>query len=171
MEKKYASAGKPPLPPRPYNGADTELFNHYMIKSSASAFIRTVKNEYKLKEEWSEKYNKNLAQLVLIKLRSSLSDEPEPVPKVRNYGSLDDVAYFFSTIVQLLFKVGGMWSYEYNNDLIQLALIKLRPNNPGAAKKKRKPFKKPLSFHVHHASASASPSKKLKAGSYNIYIV
>ena len=169
MEKKYASGGKPPLPPRPFKVADTELFNHYVIKAGASAFIHTLKKEYKLKEEWSHEYDKNLAQLILIKLGSSLSYNPKPLPELPNYGSLDDTAYFFSTAVQLLFKVGGVWSYEYNNDLIQLALIKLRPNNPGAAKEKRSSFKKTLSFHVHHAAATP-PSKKLKAGSYNVYI-
>ncbi|KAL1552867.1 hypothetical protein AAHA92_13613 [Salvia divinorum] len=148
MRKKYDSARKPPLPPRPIRAdsfADTMRSNQSILNSSASAFICMVKKTYKVKGEWSHNYTKNLAQLVLIKLRSSLSKKPKPLPKNPDYCSLDNAATLFASIVQYLFKVVGLWSYDYNDDLIQLTIIKLRSN-------------KPVTVDV----GTASPSKKLK---------
>ncbi|KAL1552864.1 hypothetical protein AAHA92_13610 [Salvia divinorum] len=148
MRKKYTSARKPPLPPRPIRAdtvADTVRSGQCMLDPMASTFIYMVKTTYKVKGEWSHNYNKNLAQLVLIKLQSSLSKKPKPLPKNPAPCSLDNIAKLFASIVQYLFKVVGQWSYDYNDDLIQLAIIKLRSNKPVAV-----------------GVGAASPSKKLK---------
>ena len=158
MDKK---GGKPPLPPKPGYVADTVRCNHYIIKMNAAYFVSMVKKTYKVTGDWSEKYNKSLVQLVLIKLRSSLSNKPKPEPKVPCL-SLYAFTNIFAMMVQLVFKVGGSWSTEFNEDLIQLALFKLRSDKPVAFSYKYNPSKKqnPLSD-----DAIASPSKKLKGGS------
>lgn len=72
-----------------------------------------VRKTYKVKEKWSHEYDKNLAQLVLIKYRSSLSNKPKPLPKVPISGTLDEYAAFFAHMVQLVSRVRGHWSFSF----------------------------------------------------------
>ncbi|XP_047953377.1 uncharacterized protein LOC125215287 [Salvia hispanica] len=125
--------GKPPLSPRPIKAhriAETMRSNRIFFDGNIYFFTELVRKTYKVKEKWSHEYDKSLAQLVLIKFRSSLSYKPKPLPRPPIYGSLDDSASIFASTVKVVFQVQGWWSYDYTNDLVQLAIIKLRSNKP-----------------------------------------
>ncbi|KAL1552857.1 hypothetical protein AAHA92_13604 [Salvia divinorum] len=119
-DDKKGSCRKPPLP------VDRLRRHATTINSLVRGLLWKIDDVYKVKGKWCHKFTKNLVQLVLTKLQSKSRKKPN---NHFNSSSLHCIARSFALVVKCVLKVGGEWSNDYNDDLIQLALTMLRSSS------------------------------------------
>lgn len=119
-EKKGSFCRKPPVP------VDRLRCHACTINPLVRALLSKIDKAYKVKGKWCHNFTKALAQLVLTKLQSRRPSKKKPDTSLT---SLHLVARTFAIVVKCVLKVGGEWSNDYNDDIIQLALTLLRSSN------------------------------------------
>ncbi|KAL1549975.1 hypothetical protein AAHA92_17994 [Salvia divinorum] len=119
-DNKKWSARKPPLP------VDRLRSNDRAVNLMMKSFLLEIERVRKVKGKWCHNFTKALFQFVSIKLQSR---NKKPDTSLVNLSTLHVTARCLVAVVQIVLKVGGKWSNEYNEDLVQFAIGKPRSSS------------------------------------------